>query len=363
MSATVQPGRTFASLPENPEAAQVEQATLETVERVGPAAARDELVQTLSERPSLLRHAETSARWLGPRETAASLKHAVRERMMQLQASSTKLPNPEAAAHLMNALAPFNLPATTVSLGNSSLRHAKPVALVTGATRPNNIGFASARELGRRGYTVILTGRDGDAAENAAEALRAEGHDVRGIRLDVTEYDQGIAAAQWIATGFGRIDAVVNAAGATRETMNSQAQQVDGFDFAGALAVNALGPFFLGNLFGNLMKERGTGTIINFGTGVSDMAGFPAYGAAKAALRSLSIQQDAELSPHGVRVRCFDPGWVRTDMGGPDGPMHPDQVAKEIADLVTDQWNPEGAVLTSPGWETHLRSDPPHTSS
>lgn len=336
-------------------------AVRETVKRRGLPAARDEVVRALADRPTLLQHAAAIAPWLGPKESVASLKHAVRERMMSLQRDSIELSSPRAAAHLMTALSPFNLPAATVSFGDSPVRHPSPVSLVTGATRTNNIGYACARELARRGHTVILTGRDPEAAESAARALRREGLDVRGVGLDVTDYSQGIATAQWIALGFGRIDALVNAAGATQETMTSTAAEVDGFGFARDLAVNALGPFFLGNLFGNLMKERGGGSVINFGTGVADMAGFPSYGASKAALRSFSVQQDTELARHGVRVRCYDPGWVQTDMGGPDGPMRPEHVAKEVADLATGKWNPAEAVLTSPGWEKFLRSDPPRT--
>ncbi|MGH2884579.1 MAG: SDR family NAD(P)-dependent oxidoreductase, partial [Solirubrobacteraceae bacterium] len=85
------------------------------------------------------------------------------------------------------------------------------VAIVTGAS--SGIGAATARELGRRGATVVLTARRIDELERQAHAIRADGDAAVAIATDVTDARQLRSLVDQTIARFGRIDIVVNNAG------------------------------------------------------------------------------------------------------------------------------------------------------
>src|SRR5688500_14991072 len=89
------------------------------------------------------------------------------------------------------------------------------VALVTGANK--GIGFETARQLARRGFTVLLGSRDTARGEAAARQLAAEGVDVRPVKLEVTSESDRNAVAAHVAESFGRLDVLVNNAGVLRD--------------------------------------------------------------------------------------------------------------------------------------------------
>src|SRR6266851_9030226 len=87
----------------------------------------------------------------------------------------------------------------------------KKVALVTGANK--GIGFEISRQLGRRGFTVVLAGRDAKKVADAAARLQTEGLDAHGVVLDVANPTSAQAAAKWLDQHYGRLDVLVNNAG------------------------------------------------------------------------------------------------------------------------------------------------------
>ena len=116
----------------------------------------------------------------------------------------------------------------------------KTVALVTGANK--GIGFEIARQLGRRGLTVVVGARDEAKGRAAAEALRGEGLDVHHVKLDVGSEADVAALPGWFAQRFGRLDVLVNNAGialwarddvaAFRETLDANVQGVVAVTYA-----------------------------------------------------------------------------------------------------------------------------------
>ena len=87
----------------------------------------------------------------------------------------------------------------------------KKIAFITGANR--GIGFAVARQLGRRGMAVIIGARDPQRGADTATALRGEGIDAHHVRLDVTDEHTIRAAVQEVEHAFSRLDVLVNNAG------------------------------------------------------------------------------------------------------------------------------------------------------
>jgi len=92
-----------------------------------------------------------------------------------------------------------------------SAGNARKVALITGANK--GIGFEITRQLGRTGMTVLLSARNPKRGEASAAVIRGEGIDVNTIPLDLLKEDTISAAAEWIASEYGRLDVLVNNAG------------------------------------------------------------------------------------------------------------------------------------------------------
>ena len=98
----------------------------------------------------------------------------------------------------------------------------KKVALITGANK--GLGLETGRQLGKLGYTVLLGARDPLKGEVAARLLREEGIDARVVKLDVNRQADIDATAAMVERDFGRLDALVNNAGAGRRTSPARPQ-------------------------------------------------------------------------------------------------------------------------------------------
>ncbi len=199
----------------------------------------------------------------------------------------------------------------------------KRIALVTGANR--GIGLEIVRQLSRIGLIAVLASRDLEKGKAAAAALASEGLDAPVVALDVTDADSIRAAVAEVLGLFGRIDVLVNNAGIMKEGFSPEDASV--LDVSSDLVnltflTNTVGPLRLIQATVPRMGERGYGRIVNLSSGAGQLAemgsGFPAYRISKSALNALTRLTAAELGPHEIKVNSVCPGWVRTDMGGPN---------------------------------------------
>ncbi|NKJ22594.1 SDR family NAD(P)-dependent oxidoreductase [Dyella sp. SG609] len=194
------------------------------------------------------------------------------------------------------------------------------VALVSGANR--GLGLEVSRQLAAAGMTVLLGARQLAAGEKAAKALRRAGGDVTAVQLDVTAQADVDALAERIGRDYGRLDVLVNNAGAYFN-LDERASSVDLAYVRGALDTNLLGAWRLSEAAIPFMRRHAYGRIVNVssGCGAIDSEGedCPAYRVSKAALNSYTRMLAAELKGSGILVNAVCPGWVATDMGGPGG--------------------------------------------
>jgi NAD(P)-dependent dehydrogenase (short-subunit alcohol dehydrogenase family) len=203
--------------------------------------------------------------------------------------------------------------------------------LVTGANR--GLGLEFARQYKEAGWQVIGTARNPDTAGE----LKALG--VRVVQLDVASQESIDSLAA--ALGDEPIDLLINNAGIFPRV--GKIEEIDFEDYQRTLVVNTVGPVrvtraLLPNLRQGKLKII-AGLSSNLGSIAENERGnFYGYRESKAALNMFTKTLAAELGPEGFTCIVLTPGWVQTDMGGPNAPLQPaDSIAgmKAVLDKVT----------------------------
>lgn len=185
------------------------------------------------------------------------------------------------------------------------------IALVTGSSA--GIGLTFARALAQAGATVVLNGRDAARLQQAAAALRAEGHVVHERAFDVTRRDAVDAAVAAIEAEVGPIDILVNNAGMQRR---APFQDFAAADWDAIMRTNLDSVFHVGQAVARRMIPRGRGRIVNTCSVMSEIGrpGIAPYTASKGALKMLTKGMAIDLGPLGITVNGIGPGYFRTEL-------------------------------------------------
>ncbi|MBI2898010.1 MAG: SDR family oxidoreductase [Deltaproteobacteria bacterium] len=202
-------------------------------------------------------------------------------------------------------------------------------ALVTGGSR--GIGRAIAVGLARAGADVAVTSRSADRCEEAASEIRALGRASHGIGCDVAKGEDVVRLFEELAKrDFGPLDSVVTCAGTAGMQPSLMLERQD---MQLMLDVHVHGSFDVARRAALQMQGRG-GSIVFcssvWGIGSQRMAA--AYGAAKAAICSLTRTLAVEWAPLKIRVNAVAPGLIETDMTAPllDDPGMRDKMLKSV---------------------------------
>ena len=254
------------------------------------------------------------------------------------------------------------------------------VAVVTGAGRMRSIGRPIAIELARGGCDIVLTGTgrspdrypdDEKAAgwrdiESVAEEVRALGRRAITAVSDVSDLAAVEALAALTMQEFGRVDVLVNNAGASRGEDRRPVLDVDPDVWKNVINVNLTGAFLMSKVFGRLLVGGGRGgSIVN----ISSIAGKllapnnAAYAASKAGLQALTASMSGEVAAAGVRVNAICPGIVDTsrldDIGRGESwdavvarsiPLGRAGSGNDIANVVVFLCSDQGAWVTGQSW-------------
>ena len=195
------------------------------------------------------------------------------------------------------------------------------VAMVTGGTQ--NLGLDMAEALGEAGGDVVITSRQADKAEKAAEELRARvAGKVLGLGLDVVDEESVRAAFEKVASAFGRLDALVCNAGGSRRTGGASTDAMNAEDWDYVVGVNMRGTFLCCRAALPIMKRQKSGSIIIIasmsgivGRDRSVYEGSPGmvpnmtvYSAAKSGQIGFMRDVAAENGRSGIRVNAISPG-------------------------------------------------------
>ncbi|MCW2820025.1 MAG: dehydrogenase [Marmoricola sp.] len=218
----------------------------------------------------------------------------------------------------------------------------KKTALVTGANK--GIGYEIAAGLARRGFRVGVGARDTGRREEAVAKLRAEGLDVFGVPLDVTD-DASVAAAAAQLEELGGLDVLVNNAAVTGGSPQ-EPSQVTAAQVLAVVDTNVIGVIRVTNAVLPLLRRAESPRIVNVSSTVGSLtlqtaqaaAVGPisaAYSPTKSYLNAVTIQYAKELADTPLLVNAGCPGYVATDLNGHSGTRTPEQGAAVFLELAT----------------------------
>jgi NAD(P)-dependent dehydrogenase (short-subunit alcohol dehydrogenase family) len=204
--------------------------------------------------------------------------------------------------------------------------------LITGANR--GIGLALAQHAAKRGWTVIGTARDPGKADELKK--------IPGVRVERLDADSDESCKALAASLKGTpIDVLINNAGVSPE----QSKNLESFDpeaYMACLRTNSVGPLLvtralLGNvraserkLVAQISSQMGSLQLVAEGGNRGNLA----YHSSKAALNMANLLIANQLRDEGVLCVSVHPGWVQTDMGGPNAHLTTDQSASAILDTL-----------------------------
>lgn len=204
------------------------------------------------------------------------------------------------------------------------------VAVVTGANR--GMGFETCRQLGKLGFRVVLTARDAKKGEEAASQLRDEGLDVVARHHDVDDPQSAQDLASFVESEYGAVHVLVNNAAAFFDIEQDDTASILATNkeaLTRSFETNTIGAVLTAQALVPLMKKTGYGRIVNVSSGMGGITemngGYPGYRLSKAALNASTRVLSEELTDDNIKVNALCPGWVRTDMGGEDAHLSPEE--------------------------------------
>ncbi len=187
---------------------------------------------------------------------------------------------------------------------------ARNAAIVTGGTR--GIGRAISTRLARDGWDLLATYHSDDAAAaSAQEDLRQFGGRVEILAADISKPDGAGQTIETAIQAFGKIDALVNNAGITRDTLIMRMSEED---WDAVLSTNLKGAFLTSKAVIRPMLRQRSGRIVNLTSvvGLVGNAGQANYAAAKAGLVGLTKSLAKEVGSRGITVNAVAPGFIET---------------------------------------------------
>jgi NAD(P)-dependent dehydrogenase (short-subunit alcohol dehydrogenase family) len=220
--------------------------------------------------------------------------------------------------------------------------------VITGVSR--GVGLSTARLFLREGADILGIARDRSrlASVNAEFERLAPGR-FHALVIDLNETQALDRVARAVEARWGALDVLINNAGVQFNQGEPHGfAEEDPSAIERSLRINLLAPHRLIVGLLPLLRRGAEPRIINLTSGAGTLdgvrqTGLPSYRLSKWALNGLTIQYSAQL--HGtVAVNALDPGWVKTDMGGPRAPGSPEESAQAALSLATAPFSETGKI-------------------
>jgi len=211
-----------------------------------------------------------------------------------------------------------------------------PTILITGANR--GLGLEFTRQYLEEGYAVIAASRNPGAAHRLRQLERDSKGSLTLLEADVADSASVRAAAARTPTSV--IDVLINCAGVIGgdgQTIGS----IDYHDWLRVLDVNVLGAMRMCEAFLDRVAQSDRRLIVTITSGMGSLAdntsgGFIAYRTSKAAVNMAMRTAAIDLRSRGISCVVINPGWVKTDMGGPNAKLSPEQSVTAMRRVIAE---------------------------
>lgn len=200
-------------------------------------------------------------------------------------------------------------------------------ALITGAAR--GIGYLTAKFMAEQGCNLILHSRDLSHTEKLAEEVSNMGVEVRCVAAELSDLDSVKIMLDEIDSFGIDVDIVLNNAG-MQIAYRTEYFKTPVEDYTESFKINTVAPAMICYHFMPKMIARGFGRILNTTSGIRLEPEQAGYSASKAALDKITIDLGSKVEGTDVMINLTDPGWCRTDLGGPHAPNAPESAIPGI---------------------------------
>ena len=199
--------------------------------------------------------------------------------------------------------------------------------LITGSSR--GIGYLSAKFMASKGCNIILHSRKLSGTKKILEEIKAMGVQAYAVEAELSDVNSVDKMLKEIDEKNMQVDVILNNAG------YQVGYRVDYYntplsDFPISFSINTIAPMQICYHFLPKMVERGFGRIVNTTSGINLEPEQAGYSAAKAALDKVTRDLGYKLNGTDVIISLADPGWCRTDLGGPNAPNSPESTIPGI---------------------------------
>lgn len=210
------------------------------------------------------------------------------------------------------------------------------LALVTGAYK--GMGLEWVKQLAQEKYTVILTARNLDIAQKAADSLNFPANQIIPKDLDISSEADIIKLKNWVDENFGKIDLIINNAGINPKDYADKSRMAKAFyldqldieELFEVIKINSIAPLLMVKNFRELLKKSDQPKVVNISSWLGSInkltfGGHYGYVGSKNLLNIFNKSMSYELINEGIITVNINPGWVKTDMGGQKATLSPEQ--------------------------------------
>jgi 3-oxoacyl-[acyl-carrier protein] reductase len=194
-------------------------------------------------------------------------------------------------------------------------------AFITGASR--GIGYLIAEFMAEKGCNLILHSRNIKNTEKIAKLAKEKGVEVLEVQAELSDVNSINKMLDEIESKNIDVDIIFNDA-AVQIAYRTEYFKTPVEDFTESFMINTIAPAMICYRFLPKMIERGFGRIINTTSGIKDEPEQAGYSASKAALDKYTNDLATVINGTNVMMNLADPGWCRTDLGGPNAPNSPE---------------------------------------
>lgn len=200
-------------------------------------------------------------------------------------------------------------------------------ALITGANR--GVGYRIAKFMAENGANLILHSRSLEHTASVLAEVKAMGVEAYDIAAELSKPEEVQRMIDEIKAKGTQLDILFNDA-AVQIAYRTDYYKTPVEDYVQSFYINTIAPMMLCYAFIPPMIERGFGRVINTTSGIRNEPEQAGYSASKAALDKVTLDLAGKVDGTDVIISLTDPGWCRTDLGGPNAPNDPDSVIPGI---------------------------------